>query len=119
MKIQPKIYKIAFIVWSAAIVTLSSIPSLSVTKSPVIGMDKIAHFTEYLVFAFLFVKMHNDARTGVKRLLILACIIPLLDELHQIPIPGRDFSFYDILADTWGFLVVIFVYWSRFRREQR
>ena len=82
-------------------------------KSPIIGMDKVAHFTEYLIFAFLFVKMHKDVRKGVKRLLILACTIPILDELHQIPIPGRDFSFYDILADTWGFLVVIFVYWSK------
>jgi len=110
MIIKKHIYKILFIVWSALITTFSSIPSLNLNPSPIIGTDKIAHFTEYFIFSLLFIKLHKDSRKGLLNLIWLALFIPLLDELHQIPIPGRDFSIYDILADTLGFLVAIIIY---------
>ena len=49
----------------------------------------------------------------IKKLYLLAVLVPLLDELHQIPIPGREFSVYDIFADFLGFLVIILIYRSR------
>ncbi|MBT4332008.1 MAG: VanZ family protein, partial [Candidatus Cloacimonetes bacterium] len=52
----------------------------------------------------------------LKILSVLAVIIPILDESHQILIPGRSFSYYDILADFLGFLTIIIYY--KFKLKQ-
>ena len=54
--------------------------------------------------------MFKDEKRGRKLLIKLAAIIPLTDELHQIPIRGRDFSVFDIMADLLGFLLIIWIF---------
>ncbi len=109
---KKKYYKIAFYVWAGILFTLTSIPKL---KSPIddsLNIDKLAHLIVYLIFAYLFMKMFDRKQyiQKLKLLSVLAVIIPIFDELHQIPIPGRCFSYYDILADFLGFLTVIIYY---------
>lgn len=103
------IYRYLFVMWSITLFTLTSIPKLSTPSTGILEIDKIAHFVVYLIFAFLLVKILNkDKRSLLRILIVAALIIPLIDELHQIPIPGREFSIYDIIADMAGFAVIIF-----------
>ena len=101
--------KIAFYVWAVILFTLTSIPKLQSPLDDSLNIDKLAHFIVYMIFAYLFMKMFKQDQyiQKLKLLSILAVIIPIFDELHQIPIPGRSFSYYDILADFLGFLMVI------------
>jgi len=110
------IFKILFIFWCFVIIILTSIPKLHSPTEHILGFDKIAHFGIYLIFAFLFIKMFPAKAfpKTIKKLYLLAVFVPILDELHQIPIPGREFSVYDIFADMLGFLVIILIF--RFRK---
>ncbi|MCD4796320.1 MAG: VanZ family protein [Candidatus Cloacimonetes bacterium] len=115
-----KTYRILFILWSAVILALTSFPKLKTPVDEMIGVDKIAHFCVYFIFAFLFIKMHlkKHLPKTIKRLWYLAIIVPLFDELHQIPIPGRAFSVWDIFADILGFVALIFIY-KKMQRTNR
>ena len=116
---KKKYYKIAFYIWTVILFTLTSIPKL---KSPIndsFNIDKLAHFVVYLIFAYLFMKMFEKKQYNqkLKLLSVLAIVIPIFDELHQIPIPGRSFSYFDILADFLGFLTVIIYYKFKNKRS--
>ncbi|MDA3814264.1 MAG: VanZ family protein [Candidatus Cloacimonetes bacterium] len=104
-----KHYKIAFYIWTGILFTLTSIPKLQSPINDSLNVDKLAHFMVYMIFAYLFMKMFDEKQfiKKLKLLSVLAVIIPIFDELHQIPIPGRSFSYNDILADFLGFLAVI------------
>lgn len=113
-----KYYKILFYIWTAILFTLTSIPKLSSPIDDSLNFDKLAHLVVYLIFAFLFIKMFKAKMQSqkLKVLSILAVTVPVLDELHQIPIPGRTFSFLDILADFLGFLIIIIYFKLKFSR---
>ncbi len=93
------------------IAVLSSISSLDINIDDTISWDKIAHFLEYLILSFLFYKYQQKKGTLnsviVKKLIWMMLLIPVFDEAHQLFIPGRQFSWLDILADIMGFLAVI------------
>jgi VanZ family protein len=104
------IYRVIFICWSVIILTLTSIPKLQSPASDIFEVDKLAHFGVYFVFAYLLVRISRRDERGVIKILILsALIIPVLDELHQIPIPGREFCIFDMIADMAGFAAAIFL----------
>jgi len=90
-----KYYKIAFYIWAGVVFTLTSIPKLQTPINDTLNIDKLAHFTVYMIFAYLFMKMFSQDQyvQKLKLLSILAVIVPIFDELHQIPIQGRCFSY--------------------------
>lgn len=96
---------------------LTSIPKLQSPVDHILRIDKLAHTFVYLVFAWLFLKMYEEDqfRIAMKKLLMLAAVVPLLDELHQIPIPGRSFSVWDIVADLIGFGIIILIFKTKIR----
>ena len=101
------------------ILTLTSIPSMSLPKTETIGFDKIAHFSVYLIFSILFMLRKTKATNSqkLKILLLLSILVPLFDELHQIPIRGRYFSFYDLFADFLGFIITfLFFYKENYKK---
>jgi VanZ family protein len=106
------IYKNIFIIWSIIILILTSIPGLHTPVDELWNVDKLAHFTVYLIFAFLFILMNinNDFKKTQHTLILLSIIVPIFDELHQIPIPGRQFSLLDIIADFIGFATIIVIF---------
>ena len=117
---KKKYYKIAFYIWAGVVFTLTSIPKLQSPINDTLNIDKLAHFTVYVIFAYLFMKMFTQDQyvQKLKLLTILSVLIPILDELHQIPIPGRYFSYYDILADFLGFLTVIIYFKIKLKRSK-
>ena len=114
---KQKYYKITFYVWTVVVFTLTSIPKLHSPVHDSLNVDKLAHFLVYTIFAYLFMKMSVQEKYSqrLKLLCLFAVIIPIFDELHQIPIPGRTFSFFDICADFLGFLVVIIYFKLKYK----
>jgi len=114
---KQKYFKIAFYIWTAVIFTLTSIPRLHSPVHDSLNVDKLAHLLVYMIFAFLFMKMSAQEKYShrLKLLTLFAVIIPIFDELHQIPIPGRTFSFFDICADFLGFLAVIIYFKIKYK----
>lgn len=111
-----KLFTVLFVIWSAIIIFLTSYPKLHVPMSDKIwNFDKLAHLTVYAIFSWLFTKMnqHKSKDANLQHLVVMLFTIPLLDELHQLPIPGRSFSYYDILADSIGFLIIIIFYYYK------
>lgn len=84
---------------------LSSRPAASL---PDIAPDIVAHFIEYTIFGFFFVRMVLfDSGIAVKRILAAfpaAVLLAVLDEVHQYYVPTRHFEFKDILVDAIGIL---------------
>lgn len=107
-----KLNRIIFVVWALLLFTLTSYPKLTTGAPDIIGIDKVAHFVMYFVFALLFMRMRKkiNPKPQLRYLLFLSVIVPTVDELHQIPIAGRTFSVWDIVADVMGFLVVFCLY---------
>ena len=94
--------------WVALIFGASSIPGV-ITDDVKIPMDfdKLAHFFEYMVFAILFYRgLSYDSRRVNWIFFIVVVLtgggIAGLDEMYQSYIPGRDSSFYDLVADFAG-----------------
>ena len=98
-----------------AILTVSSVPRLAPRGPLFPGCDKLAHFIEYLILGVALRYWSGDGR---KRFLAGGIGFAILDELHQMFIPGRHASGWDVLADTLG-LVVGFVWSKRFVRKER
>jgi VanZ family protein len=94
---------------------ISSVPGSALpAKIP----DVIPHFCEYAILAFFFIRIFNHP-VNVKTMAIgLAWLIllGLLDELHQVFVPGRFFTLEDLLYDTFGSLSGLLAYrmlWHR------
>jgi len=94
---------------------LTSIPGKSIPKV-LGGVDKIKHFGAYFVLAFLLsfaLKMQNRypivSKYSVLFTFMITLFYGLIDEVHQIFIPGRYFDWMDLLADVIGSLIGIFL----------
>lgn len=103
-KVDPRIWKIGFFIWAAVILLLTSFPNpQNLLPSPP-GLDKLAHTAVYSILAFLLAAWlrRGTAPRPWWFIIVFLCVFALLDELHQIPIPGRFFSWWDVVADLGG-----------------
>ena len=79
-----------------------------------IGISSIYHFTVFFLFSFfLFVTIKGNKRIKIKHFLIVLIIslsYSILDEVHQLFVPFRDFSIKDILTNTLGIFSSIIIY---------
>lgn len=97
-----------FFAWTILVFAVSSIPRLSGDEFGVPAWsDKVAHFLEYLILAFLFYRGIRGERwrMGVPAWLIVLATglaIASVDEYHQSYIPGRDSNIFDWIADMAG-----------------
>lgn len=97
-----------FFAWVILIFVGSSIPRLPASPFGMPrGSDKIAHFLEYLILAFLFYRGIRGERWrgGIPAWLIVlvtGLAIASIDEYHQTYIPGRDANLLDWTADMTG-----------------
>ena len=114
MKIK---FRILFIVWIVIILTVSSIPDLRIIPQwHLTWKDKISHFVEYAIFALLFLlmlKQENRITNSKKAFFTVSffgLLLAIIDELHQLFIPGRSTDFLDIVADFLGIVIMIIVF---------
>lgn len=100
-------YTLPLILWTVIMMILSTIPGSGIPEISLIQWDKIAHFTEFVVFSFLLGRfLYFRKNVNLKKSLILIVLIAIsysiLDELHQLFVPFRDCSAKDLLADILG-----------------
>jgi VanZ family protein len=82
---------------------LSSLPAASL---PSHVPDFIPHFLEYFALAFFFIQVFPKPGRGkdLAAAVFLLAILGILDEWHQLSVPGRVFSLLDWLYDICGAL---------------
>jgi VanZ family protein len=94
------------VLWAALIFTLSSIPSLSTGLG---GWDTVlrkgAHLTEYAILGALLLRALGRAVPAVAA----GALYAASDELHQHFVSGRHASPLDVLLDTAGVAVGVYV----------
>jgi len=113
----------------AGIFLLADLPTQSQLR--ILNLRSLAHIplygilTIFLILTFRTRKTNEPDRKNPPRSinLLLPCFIALtvaiLDEIHQISVPGRDASIIDVLLDATGtgLTILIYIYWLR--RAQR
>ena len=115
-------YHLPMILFGGAIIAVSSVPDLHTPQVKDIAFDKVAHFIEYAIFAFLTFRsfanwpwMMHGSRACIFAALFLTAFASF-DEFYQHLIPGRFASVYDVLADLCGALLVLAFFEARRRR---
>lgn len=86
---------------------------------------KCGHLSEYFVLSILVFRALRGSKTGwswkwALAALVIAAAYAASDEFHQIFVPGRTASPWDVLIDTCGALlaqIVIFLLSLRSRRK--
>jgi VanZ family protein len=108
--------------WMLLIFFLSSQQSLPAV-SLFSGVDLLAHAAFYGVLCIFLARLLMPPRvTAWKRVLLLTILVTvygIIDEYHQLFVPGRDANGWDILADgLGGFLAASVLFW-RDRRTMK
>ncbi len=105
---------IPLVIYWIILFVLTSLPSQMAVTMDV--SDKIEHFGAYgllSVFLYLNLAFQNKAKILKKFpgtfTIIIASFYGLLDELHQLLVPGRSADVLDWLADFSGSLVAVLI----------
>jgi VanZ family protein len=112
------IAKYLLIAWALTILTLSSIPNIPTLKlhtgGSEIRLDYLMHFVQYGILTFVtFLSFSGSSfEIGYGKVLLLTAGLILFataDEFHQKLIPGRSFSYRDILSNLSGVVIVAII----------
>lgn len=72
------------------------------------------HFIVFFLLAFfLLSSIKRDRKLKIRYILfslIISIIYAILDEVHQLFVPGRSCNYQDVLIDTFGILLAILIY---------
>jgi VanZ family protein len=93
------------------------LPKVPGPQSNILGIDKVAHFLLFFIFALLYLWMTRGKSKNLRFLLGIAFIISILAEIIQIPIPGREFCIFDILANLSGFITALAIHHKKRYRK--
>jgi|SRR3989339_304912 len=112
-------------VWGYSIYYLSDIPGLGTGLGVWdLFLRKGAHVTEYFILTILLVRaFRRSFRMPFKFLIFCPAVISFLyavsDEYHQSFVCNRCGTPWDVLVDTVGILIVVFIYikWGTNRNE--
>jgi VanZ family protein len=115
MNSGPYVFRALTVGWMMLIFFLSSQTSLP-TPALFSGADLLAHAVFYAVLGVFLARSLIPQRVMTwKRVMLLTVLVAaygVTDELHQLFVPGRDASGWDILADgLGGFLAVSLLFW--------
>jgi VanZ family protein len=109
-------YQLPAIVWALMIFTASSIPGPRIPSLPIFQLDKLLHGGIFLVFGVLVERAFRHqtalslfARASGMAAFWCAVLYGMSDEIHQLFVPGRSSDVLDVLADTVGAFIGIFI----------
>lgn len=111
------------LLYGSAVITVSSIPDLKGPELRAIPFDKLAHFLEYAIFAFLAFRSFAQLVPGIHpNLALVLCLLFVtafagLDEYYQGYVPGRYTDVKDFATDLTGAILVSLLMWLRARRK--
>jgi VanZ family protein len=110
----------AVLVLYIALLFVGAVIKVPAEISSITNGDKIIHFMEYFILALVLFKslqLYKLKKINIYVLgIIIGIVFMLLSETVQLFVPGRSFSFYDMLADFMGFIIGMGVFkWIFFR----
>ena len=97
------------------IFVLSSVSKGVYIPSP-FGFDKVLHLIEYGILGFLLARSSANYKSRISSgslimwVVALTALYGLSDEVHQLFVPGRNASVWDVLADSLGAVLGAFFY---------
>ena len=95
--------KIQFFLYLFLILIGSSIPSKSVPSVIALTWDKLFHVIEYFFFGILGYRAYKDRYKYITVIIsMFGIVFGCVDEIWQSFIPGRQPSYYDVMADSIG-----------------
>jgi VanZ family protein len=101
-------YAFLFFAWFSSVIYNASLPSRLPTGLG--NLDKIIHFVYYIpggFLSFMYVGAFGQISPFVS--FLLAFFVSIIDEFIQSFIPGRQADFFDIVADTFGIILGIYL----------
>ena len=116
-------YQFPVILWGIIIFIASSIPNLAQPMPFFPHIDKVAHFFEYGILAYLmsraihYSSMHPGLIWSLVLSLVFCAVFGAGDEIHQLFIPGRIESISDFAADLAGIFCALTVFYIRHGRR--
>jgi len=121
------IYHLPAIFYAAAILFVSTVPDLKSPEVRFLAFDKVAHFMEYGLFAFLLARSVGDIfrlkknRSNYTYFICLGIIVifAAMDELLQRSVQGRFADGLDYLSDIGGSGLVLLLLWFRNTMKSR
>jgi len=108
-------YRAPLYIYAGIIFYMSSLPQ-PLPAIPILSFDKVLHIIEYAVFGLLAVRAfkYSTQKMFYESFKILALLLTILygvsDEVHQLFVPSRQFSVFDIAADTIGGMLGVLLY---------
>lgn len=82
---------------------------------------KMAHFTIYMILGILITLLVREYNVSFNKCLFISLLVCLLysisDEVHQLFVSGRSGEIRDVLIDTSGSFIGIFVFNKLFRKK--
>ena len=104
-----RVWRVAAIVWAAAVVIGGVLPTQGVVHAVAEGRDdaltSAGHFVSYVVLAFVLAVALDDWRLSRRAIVgaaVLAVSLGVAIELVQAPLPYRDCQLSDALLDAAG-----------------
>lgn len=94
---------------------ISNILSINNTDTLNFIIRKIAHFTEYFILGLLTHNMIYNYNKKTYISIIICILYAISDELHQLITPGRNYQIKDILIDSSGSILGIYLLFIYFK----
>jgi VanZ family protein len=114
-------YWFPLIFWCGLIFYLSSLPRPLPEFESILELiiSKLGHIIEYFILTiFLFRVLKNSTNLRAKNVysfcLIFSIFYATTDEFHQTFVPNRHGKFHDILIDTIGVLIALYLIRKKF-----
>lgn len=102
------------VLYTIAIFSVSSIPGGDVPGVEWIDMS-LLHIPMFFILSYLIFRTleRKGVIFAVAIAIILSTLYGVFDEIHQIYVPGRDFSTLDIFLDFFGSSIIVFKVWHK------
>jgi len=122
---SPLVWAVLTALWMFVIYALSDRPADDFNSDSVSWIplaDKFVHVALYAILSVLSLRTFVSVKAMAKHYaifatLLLAVVWGVLDEVHQSEVPGRSSEISDVVADGFGAVLVV-VIWFVFNRYQ-
>jgi VanZ family protein len=107
-------YWLPVIAYAVLMLIISSIP-FRIRRVPFRNYDKVFHFFEYGIYAWLWYRAFKgttslSSRGWIAIATVLICtVFGIIDELYQVHTPYRTSDIYDLAADVSGSFAAVFL----------
>lgn len=79
---------------------------------------KLAHLTEYAILGVLVYNLTHSYNQKTYIVLFISTLYAITDEIHQYFVPGRSCQITDIMIDTIGIIIGVYLYKLIIKRYQ-